>query len=74
MKYRNISSTPQNLDDGRVVGIGDFIDLKRDEVEDNEYNARLFAEGYFLPVSKTGAEVVDNATAEVVKSEEEARA
>lgn len=51
-EYRNVSGTPEDLEGGRVIGVGECFTLDADAVKD-AYNKAKIDEGKFIPVEST---------------------
>ena len=52
MEYRNVGAHAEDLDDGRVVGVGEAVELSKDDLK-SLHNKRLIDEEVFV---KTGTE------------------
>ena len=54
MRYRNISGHPEDLADGRIVGIGEFVELTAEQAKD-PFNKDKIDEGHLVeaPVQKS---------------------
>ena len=54
-EFKNVGLHPEDLDDGRVVGVGETVNLTKEQLE-NPHNSRLVDEGILLSTDdkKTG--------------------
>ena len=53
MEYRNVGTHPVDLDDGRSVGYGEFIDLDDEQVRE-PLAEELLATGVLVPTDEKG--------------------
>ena len=52
-EYRNVGDHPEDLHDGRVVGVGDMVELTGKDLEES-HNKRLVEEGILISTSGQG--------------------
>lgn len=61
MKFRCVSTHPEDLADGRQLAPGDFADLSKDQLREDR-NEDLIAEGKLIPMDKKAEDEADLAT------------
>jgi hypothetical protein len=49
MSYRNVGAHAEDLDDGRVVGVGEEVELNKDDLK-SLHNKRLIDEGTLIEI------------------------
>jgi len=52
-EYRNVGDHPEDLHDGRIVGVGDMVELTSKDL-DESHNKRLVEEGILISTSEQG--------------------
>ena len=66
-EYRYVGRAPQDLSGGRILTMGEYVTLGKDEADD-PHNARLIEEGKLMKVSPRAAEKAAADAAAATKS------
>lgn len=72
MKFRCVSTHPEDLDGGRVLAPGEYLEnISQEDVDKSERLQQLLADELLLPVSEKGEELADRAERKVARREKE---